>query len=243
MGSEEERQSAKPLYNSLYMAFVEDRADPKGLSRVRIRIPGMLDKKPFTWALPLGMSGGGAKQRGRFQPAEVGSMVAVFFYMGDINQPFWMYAHWGEGEVPTNAAVAGDDEGNYPNETKAWLIEIDDRTPEVLTVTNKATGDKIIFEGTIRKLTATMKDAILEIDGISDKIKMEAINIELGKVAGGFPALRRLIDERVIPLLNGHKHLGNLGLPTSNMQVATPSTILVVGEATQGVSTTRTTGN
>ncbi len=206
MGIEEERQSAKPLYNSLYMGFVEDRADPKGLGRVRIRIPAMLDKKPFPFALPLAMPGGGDKQRGRFQPPNVGAMVGVLFFMGDINQPFYMYAHWGEGEIPTNAVVSGDDEGNYPNETKAWLIEIDDRSPNILRITHKDSGDKIEMNGTTRNLKATIKDSSFEVDGDGDKAKLtsktsevevdgaaDKIIIKAGNVELGAAAAEKLI--------------------------------------------------
>lgn len=207
MGQQEERHSDKDVYNSLYVGFVIDRNDPKGLGRVTVKIPGLLDKQPFSnFAFPLGMAGGGAAQRGRFQPPNVGAMVGVLFYLGDINRPYYLYGHWGEGEAPTNSAVVGDDSGNYPTETKEWLVEIDDRSPNILRVSHKTTGDKIELDGTTRNLKATIKDSSFEVDGDNDKAKLtsqtsevevdgagDKIIVKAGNVELGAAATEKLI--------------------------------------------------
>jgi hypothetical protein len=93
------------------IGVVVDRADPKGLGRVKVRIPGVIDDAS-AWAFPLGTSGG-AMNRGDFRVPIVGAEVAVWFKGGDVDRPYYMGAHWGlpggVSEVP-EAAEGGDPE-------------------------------------------------------------------------------------------------------------------------------------
>jgi len=176
----EDRHKLSEGYYGMYSGIVADRQDPLGLGRVRVSIGGLFEAPNLSpWAWPMGIQGGGAPQRGLFHPPILTAWVAVWFMLGDLNTPYYIPAHWAEGEVPTGGVVSGDDEGLYPSETKKWLVETDDRDPDILRVTNKTTGDTIEFHGVDRKLTATLKDSSLTIDGVNDTALVKSKDVEV----------------------------------------------------------------
>lgn len=176
----EERHKLSEGYYGMYAGIVADRQDPLGLGRVRVSIGGLFEAPNLSpWAWPMGIQGGGAPQQGLFHPPILTAWVAVWFMLGDLNAPYYLPAHWAEGEVPTGGVVSGDDEGLYPSETKKWLVETDDRDPDILRVTNKLTGDTIEFHGVDRKLTATLKDSSLTIDGVNDTALVKSKDVEV----------------------------------------------------------------
>ena len=79
----------------LYVGEVVDRADPEGLGRVRVRIPGLIEPAS-AWAFPLGTLGGGTDRRGFFAVPERGAEVGVLFHQGDVDHPFYLAGHWGK---------------------------------------------------------------------------------------------------------------------------------------------------
>lgn len=99
-------------YYGLQMGTVIENADPDGLHRVRVRIPGIAE--PSTgWAFPL-TAGGGSKGRGGHVVPDVGADVALWFHQGDPNgSAFYLAGWWGlpeaGTEVPGDLATAGED--------------------------------------------------------------------------------------------------------------------------------------
>jgi uncharacterized protein involved in type VI secretion and phage assembly len=87
---------------------VTDNEDPRGLGRVRIRIPGLIEPES-AWAFPMGIIGGGKKNRGIFWPPEVGSEVYVFFKNGDPDYPRYLGGHWGAPGGDTETPDASED--------------------------------------------------------------------------------------------------------------------------------------
>lgn len=176
----ESRHRSTEGYYGMYSGIVADRQDPLGLGRVRVSIGGLFEDPNLSpWAWPMGIKGGGSPQRGTFHPPILTAWVSIWFLLGDLNAPFYLPAHWGEGEIPTGGVVSGDDEGLYVEETKKWLVETDDRDPDILRVTNKTTGDTIEFHGVERKLTATLKDSSLTIDGVNDTALVKSKDVEV----------------------------------------------------------------
>ncbi|NUP12876.1 MAG: hypothetical protein HOW73_43105 [Polyangiaceae bacterium] len=82
---------------------VIDNVDPEGLYRVRVRIPGLIQRS--SWAWPRATMGGGSAQRGGVIVPAIGSDVVVTFLGGDPNRPLWEGAWWGKppagSEMPT----------------------------------------------------------------------------------------------------------------------------------------------
>lgn len=136
-----------PLYSVMHMGTVADRSDPEKLGRVRLIVPGIFQATaPSPWAWPLGTLKGGSAQRGAFFVPEKGADVAVFFKMGDPEQPHYLAGHWGKpdgtSEIPTST-VGDPDVGAI--ETKNFLIVFDDRSgSEQLLIKDKTNAAGVI---------------------------------------------------------------------------------------------------
>jgi uncharacterized protein involved in type VI secretion and phage assembly len=100
-------QSGRPYYGAPEHGKVIDNADPDGLHRVKIRIPGIMDETQ--WAFPMGTQGGGSKGRGGWTVPDVGADVLVMFIGGDYERPVYTTGWWGipaaGTEMPTEAAA------------------------------------------------------------------------------------------------------------------------------------------
>lgn len=72
---------------------VVDRNDPQNLCRVRVRIPGIMEKTP--WAKPRG---GGSNNEGIASVPPVGADVYVVFLNGDPRMPVYQRADFGVTE-------------------------------------------------------------------------------------------------------------------------------------------------
>ena len=146
----------------MYVGYVTDRADPERLGRVRVCIPGVLE--PYSaWAWPLGTAGGGFKDRGFFSVPEVGAEVAVFFNQGNVEAPYYLAAHWGkpngESEVPEEAQKTPPD--NRVFATQTFRIELDEsKDSRKLKLTNKKTGDHLIFDAEENTVTLEATTAL-----------------------------------------------------------------------------------
>jgi len=141
-------------YFAMHVGEVVDRNDPKGLARVRVRVPGLMDDAG-PWAWPLGMPGGGAPQRGLKMVPRLHAEVAVLFKGGDPDQPYYLPAQWGapggNSEMPTDVLGLAADEAPDVDclETERYSITIDNRPGhEGLRIKDKKAGDMIEFDGT-----------------------------------------------------------------------------------------------
>ncbi len=146
----------------MYIGYVTDREDPEMLGRIRFCIPGLVEPHG-PWAWPLGTTGGGSKNRGFFAVPEVGAEVAVLFNAGDIQEPYFLSAHWGkpngESEVPKEAQKNPPD--NRVIATETFRIEMDESKGErKLKLTNLKTGDHLIFDSEENSVTLKGTTAI-----------------------------------------------------------------------------------
>ncbi len=130
MGSDKE--NTDPRYYGTELGTVVDNVDPKGLGRVRLTVPGIIDQ-PSPWASQIGTMSGGGAQRGAFAVPPIGSDVAVFFHRGDPERPYYMGGHYGEpaggAEVPEDVkdVAPGDRHHLASFDTKQWKVTFDDR--------------------------------------------------------------------------------------------------------------------
>ena len=139
----------------MYVGYVTQRDDPEQLGRVRVCIPGVIEPHS-SWAWPLGTSGGGSKDHGFFAVPVNGAEVAVFFNQGDVDEPYYLSAHWGkpddESEVPEEARKLPPD--NRVIATPTFRIQLDEsKGARRLALTNRKTGDHLVFDAETNTIT------------------------------------------------------------------------------------------
>jgi hypothetical protein len=83
------------LLHGLYLGTVVNNVDPRGMPRIKVRVPGIIDTES-TWALP---KGSGAAQFGANWVPPIGADVFVQFVNGRVDQPVWEPGPPGEAEV------------------------------------------------------------------------------------------------------------------------------------------------
>lgn len=182
MSSQHEEGQAR--YYGLETGTVIDNADPLGLGRVRVRVPGIIEESP--WALPLGTVGGGKAQRGFFDPPDVGADVGILFHRGHPQHPFYLPGHWGkpggvsEAPTPVKNAAPADATKVKAYETARWLITFDERAgAEILRIEDKKAPDlKIELDG---KALAVVIEGTTSIQLKSvGTISIDAAKIQIG---------------------------------------------------------------
>lgn len=160
------KDANEPRMYGMHVGVVVDNADPRGLGRVRLRIPGLIEQRS-AWAWPLASPGGGQKDRGLFFPPANGAEVACWFKEGDIDRPYYVTAQWGAPggtpEVPSPAKEAGARAIEVKVlETDRFRITWDDRPEKKnLLVENKETGDKVEFDGLTAGIQVEAKAALV----------------------------------------------------------------------------------
>jgi len=173
---------------SLYTGIVVDRIDPKKFGRVRVEIPGVVDRS--AWAWPLGSAGGGSKSRGAKRVPKLGADVGVMFNQGDPDRVFYLPSNWGKrpndtteipgsdldpytlDEAEPSELAAEDTVDVHVNETDNYLVIVDEREgKDLLVVRHKRTGDYVEYDGlglgwTIKGTTAVrlISDGVVSIE-------------------------------------------------------------------------------
>jgi len=149
------------LFHGLYMGQVVNNMDPEKLSRVRVRVPGLIDTES-NWALP---KGGGSEKWGKNCVAPNGCDVYVQFVNGRIDQPVWEPGPHGRGEqFPEHVPPLVSAMGFGP-----FRLIVDQREGEntatfAAVMTNPATGDE-------------EQVASIQFDADNLSIKIEAIGV------------------------------------------------------------------
>lgn len=168
-----------PRLFGLHVGYVTDRNDPKGLKRVRVRVPGLVEPAS-AWAWPLGTTGGGSPDRGGFITPAKGAAVGVLFHLGNVDHPYYLCGWWGRpggsSEVPSPAREGPATEDVHVLETDLWRVTMDDRpAKKSLVIENKETGDKLEWDGLAAGILLDAKVAlVLKCVGV--------LNIQAGQV-------------------------------------------------------------
>lgn len=123
----------------LFLGIVKRRDDPDRRGRVKVRIQNFLSET--RWTEPIGMPGAGGPPGGGFSVPENEAQVAVGFFYGDINAPYYFTGPPAITEAPQ--ATEGLSEKDTPKvrafETKTFEVFIKDTdTEQKLTLRTKS---------------------------------------------------------------------------------------------------------
>lgn len=171
----------------MHLGLVFDNKDPEGIGRVRLEVPGVIDKSP--WCRPLGTGAGFIPQRGTYCVPPVGAMVAVWFHLGEPESGYYLAGPPGArhpesgNEVPTFAKeqpIEAERHKIKVMETDFFVVAIDDRAAPL---TEDGLPDLDANEADPRcRLLITFKgddgtptiDDFIEIDGVTRGITVSA---------------------------------------------------------------------
>lgn len=102
-----DKLTTKTNLNAMYVGIVEDTNDPRGLGRIKVRIPALhgtsgnqayyMPTKQIPWASPA-LLNGGTNDMGQYIVPIKGSQVMVTFELNSFNKPVYM------GSVPSNTS-------------------------------------------------------------------------------------------------------------------------------------------
>lgn len=175
-------QNGEHHYAACEKGFVIDNADPEGLYRVKLQIPGIIEETDWAW--PFGGPGGGSKGRGGWVVPDVGALVLVMFVGGDVEHPVYTGGWWGTDdgkgggpEMPTEAQAVPI-AGVYQVQTifegknlKIWVDErdgkeqlgIQDKNDDTTFLQINFTNGVITFSGSTGIIIKS--DGIVQIEG------------------------------------------------------------------------------
>lgn len=181
----------------LHIGRVVDTKDPKGVGRVRVQIPGLIELS--AWARPIGGLLGASPQRGAHFVPNVDATVGILFHMGDVDSPYYLAGAPGASvpdigeEVPQFAKdqPIKDRDKIRVIETDYFVIAIDDR-PTHLDVDGETPDLDANLEDPRRRLLISFKgDAdlpsetdFIEIDGVNRAVQVSGTSAVVVKSTG-----------------------------------------------------------
>lgn len=179
-----DKEETEPRYYGLELGTVADNVDPKGLGRVRLIVPGIIDQ-PSPWAPQIGTLSGGGPQRGAFSVPDKGADVGVLFHRGDPERPYYIGGHFGEpaggAEVPEDVKEVPADKRHdvHGFDTKAWKLFIDDRPEsQALRLKHKHLNLAIEIDG--KKGTVDVAGEVAVNVKATGMVNIEAPQIQIG---------------------------------------------------------------
>lgn len=149
MSIEVQNIHGETVYLGEVAGVVVANVDPLKLSRVRVRVEGLLEPES-PWAFPKGSTGGGKANRGAHDVPAIGATVVVSFLGGNIDVPIYDGAWRGQNESLTALAdaAAADAVNIKTYETDRYLIIANEVSgSEELQIKDKVSGALISIKG------------------------------------------------------------------------------------------------
>ncbi len=168
-----------PRYAMMYFGEVKVRNDPKGIGRVKVRIPGLISQTGF--AFPAGQEYGGAAGQGSIAPPPLGATVLVGFAGANPDRPFYFAGPWRIGGAPAGHEVTADGDNKVFADERI-VIERDARVGKSgYRITDRATGGaRLTLELDIESQQVQIIGNVGVLIKSSGAIRIEGATITLG---------------------------------------------------------------
>ena len=201
-----------------YRGIVQDTDDPRGMSRIRVQVPEVLDDQTSPWALPCVPFAGDGLGQHAIPP--VGAGVWIEFEAGDPSRPIWTGCWWGEGQVPENnqaaparpplkiirtesgLMVSMDDDGqviDLSDEDGSNLLKIEVRQGQILV----QGATKAVVEAPQIELVQNATHPVVFGDELMTYLNQLVMTLQThmhpGELAGGFLPVTPMVPGTVFP--------------------------------------------
>ena len=134
-------EEVRERFYGKYRGRVTDNADPRGMGRLKARVPEVLGDRETPWAVPCAPFAGDGSGQFCLPPLDAG--VWIEFEAGDPSRPLWSGGWWGEGEAPTNEAGSGGrPEVRVIRSEEGLLVSMDDDAGTISV--SDANGDNLL---------------------------------------------------------------------------------------------------
>lgn len=214
-----------------YRGVVADVDDPRGIGRLRARVPSVLPGGELTpWALPCAPYTG--PDAGFFYVPPVNAALWIEFEQGNVNHPIWTGGWWPEGDTPVPEEGRQAEQSTKTIKTESGLnIALDDDNETIVVSDGKGRN----------KITITSRDGKIELKAAT-KVVVEAPQIEL---VDGAPHPLVYGDDlltylnQLVTTFNAHTHPGEtvIGIPVTPAPPVAPQTLPNQGMLSRKVKT------
>lgn len=198
-------------YYSTYRAVVVENQDELYLSRLQVKIPGVLGGL-LLWALPNCMYGTvGSGIRGPIP--KIGEVVYITFDKGDPFKPYWSYHSWAPGEVPKD----------FKNTDTFGIITASGN--KILISENNGTLE-VQVQNSINIRVVNEDGKIIFNDGEVGVPESNKVTKQLNQIEKAINNLQSIIGSAIVtPMDGGASLLTSLKMWQPNLQETTPEDI------------------
>jgi uncharacterized protein involved in type VI secretion and phage assembly len=159
------------------VGIVTNNKDPKGMGRVRVKLPSISEDHESQWArVVTPMAGNG---RGLYYLPEIDDEVLLGFENGIIDFPYVLGAVWNGKDKPPESNSDGKNNMRTMKSRSGHTVRLDDSAgAEKIEIIDKTGNNKIVISSADNTISINA-DSDITIQSSRGKLKLNAVGVEI----------------------------------------------------------------